>query len=484
MYFRQLFDEKLAQYSYLIGCQATGEAIVIDPERDIDRYIELAEKEGFTIVAAADTHIHADYLSGLREFAERGIKVYASAEGGNDWQYEWLLKSDTYDYVLLRDGDSFKVGNIEFTAVHTPGHTPEHICYLVYDRGAGATEAMGVATGDFVFVGDLGRPDLLESAAGVKGVMEPSARLLYQSVIKKFKQWPEFLQIWPAHGAGSACGKALGAVPTSTVGYEARFNTAITVAEEGEDAFVRFILAGQPEPPLYFGRMKVENRGGPKVLGALPNPMLISAEELKALAGREDVYIVDTRPWDDFKAGHVPGALSIPLTKSFSTHIGSFVEPGKPIYLIVDKFRLEEAIRDMIRIGLDDIVGYATPEVMKHYANIEAPLAQSKELSIEEFLELYKTGQVTYVLDVRTSAEYLAGHIPNALNIAHTRLATQIDKLPKTDAPIYIHCESGGRATASASFLERLGFNVVAIVGPISKWIELGGPIEREEVAA
>ena len=479
MLFRQLFDEKLAQYSYLIGCQATGEAIVIDPERDIDRYFALAEKEGLSIVAAADTHIHADYISGLREFAERGLKVYASAEGGEEWQYEWLLKSDTYNYQLLRDGDTFKVGNIEFTAVHTPGHTPEHISYLVYDRGAGAEDAMGVATGDFVFVGDLGRPDLLESAAGVQGVMEPSARLLYESVIKKFKQWPEFLQIWPAHGAGSACGKALGAVPVSTVGYESRYNTAIRAAEEGEDAFVKFILSGQPEPPLYFGRMKVENRGGPAVLGRLPNPLLITADELKKLANNQEIYLIDTRTWEEYSAGHVPGALSIPLNKSFTTTVGSFVEPGKPIYLIIDEIRLEEAIRDLIRIGLDEIEGYATLDVFKHYKASGGPIARSEAVDVETFKQKLERGEHVAILDVRTSAEYAEGHIPGSVNIAHTRLAVRTADVP-TEEPVYVLCQSGGRATASASFLERLGRKVVALLPGFTEWAQKGGKVEKE----
>ncbi|MDX1673045.1 MAG: MBL fold metallo-hydrolase, partial [Balneolaceae bacterium] len=221
MFFKQIFEEKLAQYAYLIGCQQTGEAIIIDPMRDVDQYFELASKHRLRITAAADTHIHADYLTGLRELAERGVRVLASDEGDEDWKYEWLKGSD-YDYQLLHDGDTFEIGNISFTAHHTPGHTPEHLSYTVTDR-AGADGPMGMLSGDFVFVGDLGRPDLLETAAGQKGVMESSARTLYESV-REFRKLPEYLQVWPAHGAGSACGKTLGSVPETTVGYELRFN--------------------------------------------------------------------------------------------------------------------------------------------------------------------------------------------------------------------------------------------------------------------
>ena len=176
MLIRQIFDEKLAQYAYLVGCQASGDALIIDPERDIDRYVEIAESEGLTITAVAETHIHADFLSGAREFAERfGARLYLSDEGDADWKYEWAAHGE-YDAQLLKDGDAFKVGNIAVQAVHAPGHTPEHLVFLITDEGGGADEPMGMASGDFVFVGDLGRPDLLETAANLAGMMEPSAR--------------------------------------------------------------------------------------------------------------------------------------------------------------------------------------------------------------------------------------------------------------------------------------------------------------------
>jgi hydroxyacylglutathione hydrolase len=245
MFFKQIFEPRLAQYSYIVGCQANGEAVVIDPMRDIQQYYDIAEKEKLNIVAAADTHIHADYISGLREFAERGVKVYASDEGDKDWKYEWLIGS-AYSYRLLQDGDRFKIGNIEIKAIHTPGHTPEHIIFAVTDTASGAQEPMGYTTGDFVFVGDVGRPDLLESAAGMKDIMKPSAQTLYKSLIK-FKRYPEYQKIWPGHGAGSACGKALGAVPDSTIGYELRYNASLAHTDS-EENFVNFILRDQPEP--------------------------------------------------------------------------------------------------------------------------------------------------------------------------------------------------------------------------------------------
>ena len=253
MLFRQIWDEKLAQYTYLVGCQRTGEALLIDPERDIDRYLAIADEEGLRITAVTETHIHADFLSGAREFAELGVKVYLSNEGGPDWLYGWTEDGD-YAVEMLEDGATFKVGNIEIRAVHTPGHTPEHLSFAITDLGGGADEPMGLASGDFVFVGDTGRPDLLESAAGVEGAMQEGAAALFRSV-QRFLELPDYLQVWPGHGAGSACGKALGAVPESTVGYERRFSPAMRAAQDGERAFVHYVLDAQPEPPLYFGRM-------------------------------------------------------------------------------------------------------------------------------------------------------------------------------------------------------------------------------------
>src|SRR5436190_7617447 len=233
MFFRMIYDDKLAQACYLIGCQRTGEAILIDPQRDIDRYQKVADAERLRITAVAETHIHADFLSGVREVAERtGAKIHVSDEGDADWKYRWLGKKSTggsYPHQLLHHGDSFRVGNIVFTVLHTPGHTPEHICFMVTDTGGGANEPMGILTGDFVFVGDLGRPDLLETAAGIAGAKEASAHTLCESAAE-FLKLPDYLQVWPAHGAGSACGKALGAVPQSTVGYEKRFNPSLRLA--------------------------------------------------------------------------------------------------------------------------------------------------------------------------------------------------------------------------------------------------------------
>jgi hydroxyacylglutathione hydrolase len=479
MFFRMIADDKLAQYAYLIGCQKTGDAIVIDPERDVDRYVEMAKAEGLTIVAAAETHIHADFLSGARELAEQhGVKLYLSKEGGPDWQSFWA-QDGRYDVQFLSDGDTFKVGNIEIQAVHTPGHTPEHISYLVTDVGGGANEPMGLATGDFVFVGDLGRPDLLESAAGIEGMMEPSARTLYAST-QSFLQLPDYLQIWPAHGAGSACGKALGAVPETTVGYERRFSPAIAAAKQGEDAFVEFILEGQPEPPVYFARMKALNRDGVPVLGGVPAPSRLAMEHLGDLAGRDDVVVIDTR--SDrlaFYAGHLPGSIYAPLNKSFHTYVGSYFDPELPVYLIAEEDQVDDVVRNLIRIGIDDIKGYFTPDALERYRESGGELTSTEVIDFQELDRRRESGGYE-VLDVRRATEYAEGHIPNALNIAHTRLMPRLDEIP-SDRPLLVHCKTGGRASAATSFLARNGYEVVAVNDEFEAWEAAASASEEVE---
>jgi len=455
MYFKQFFDEKLAQYAYMVGCQANGTAVVIDPMRDIEQYIHAAAQEGLTIVAAADTHIHADYISGLREFAERGVKVYASDEGDKDWKYEWLLGSD-YDYQLLNDGDSFRIGNITIKAWHTPGHTPEHISFLVTD-GAAADEPMGVATGDFVFVGDVGRPDLLESAAGQQNVMEPSARTLYGSV-QQFKKIPEHIQIWPGHGAGSACGKALGAIPMSTAGYEFRYNQSLKAAES-EDGFVSFILEGQPEPPLYFARMKRDNKVGPSLIGGLPRPKRMGASEISALSTNEDAVILDTRERLDFNRGHIPGSLLSPLNRQFNTVAGSYITEDQEIYLVVEEARVEEAVRDLYRIGLDKVRGYVTPKDLQIYSDQNGEMDALKSVT---FKEIDSIGGGEIFLDVRNASEFKESHVDGAIQMAHTRLLEKAETLPKGHT-IYLYCQGGGRSAVAAALLKKMGYSVVLI---------------------
>lgn len=474
MFFRQIFEPKLAQYAYIIGCQKSGEAVVIDPMRDVQQYHDIAEKEKLKITAAADTHIHADYISGLRELAEQGVKVYASDEGDADWKYEWLLGSD-YSYELLKDGSSFMIGNIEIKAIHTPGHTPEHLIYAVTDKGGGADHPMGIATGDFVFVGDVGRPDLLESAAGMKDVMKPSAQTLYKS-LEKFKVMPEYMQVWPGHGAGSACGKALGAVPESTVGYELRFNASLREATS-EENFVNFILEGQPEPPLYFKQMKRDNKMGPKVLGGLPEPPRTSVSELSQLQGNLQAAVIDTRGREAFMSGHMKGVIFSPLDKQFNTTAGSYVTEEQPIYLIIDEADLEGAVRDLINVGLDNIAGYIPVADYEQWLQDNNAAHAIEHLNFNEHGDRL-LGDDAWVLDVRKGSEFAEGHIEGAKNIPHTRLLERIDEVQPADKTVYVHCSAGGRSAVAASLVQRYGHKVAYVDGELAEWMA-----EKDQVA-
>ncbi len=462
MLFRQITDSTLAQYAYLIGCQRTGEAIVFDPERDVDQYIDLAAREGLRIVAVAETHIHADFLSGARELAARiGARVFVSGQGGEEWQSRWV---GPYAHTLLNDGDTFQVGNIRFQAVHTPGHTPEHMSYLVTDVGGGATEPIGMITGDFVFVGDLGRPDLLESAAGMQGIAEPSAHALWRSA-KRFVQLADSIQVWPAHGAGSACGKALGAIPQSTVGYE-KVNSHALKLVGSETSFVKDILAGQPEPPAYFARMKALNRDGVPLMPKLPEPRRVGSD-LTVTAG---TTIVDTRPWAVFRDGHVPGALQAPPGKMLPMIVGSYADPEAPLLLVADAARVPQLVRDLIRIGYDRIERFITPEDMA-----KAPgLVRSKDVSPQEANALRASA---FVLDVRGASEHAAASLQGSTNIPYTRLAKRLKEVPR-DRPILVHCALGGRSAAATALLEREGFDVANVAGGFEGWRKAGVPTE------
>lgn len=471
MFLRMVYDDRLAQAAYVIGCQRTGDAVVIDPERDVDRYIELAAANGLRIVAAAETHIHADFLSGARELAERvGAKVYVSDEGGPGWKYKWLDKKSgggSYEYQLLRDSETFWIGNIEFETIHTPGHTPEHVCFLVTDHGGGANEPIGILTGDFVFVGDLGRPDLLETAAGQAGAMKPSARALHHS-LERLADLPDFTQVWPGHGAGSACGKALGAVPMSTLGYERRFNPAIRAAES-EQGFIEFILEGQPEPPVYFAAMKRDNREGPRVLGELTIPPRVDAQALAGVDASAQI-IIDTRPWDGFRDAHLAGSLSFQCGATFTTDTGSMVRAEDDIWLVVEPGRIEEAVRSLVRIGLDRVRGWCAPEDLNAWFASGKPAASIREAAPAEAATLLDQAGVG-VVDVRRATEFEGGHLPGATNIAHTRLAVRLDELP-SEQKLLVNCRSGARSAVASAYLARLGRDVVNLRGGYLGWAQ------------
>ena len=470
MFLRRFYDDGLAQASWMIGCQKTGDAIVIDANRDIRQYLEAAAAEKLRITQVTETHIHADFVSGTRELARAtGATLLLSAEGGSDWQYAFAA---TDGARLLRDGDVITLGNIRIAVLHTPGHTPEHLSFLVTDTAA-ASEPIGIVTGDFVFVGDVGRPDLLEKAAKVANTMEAGARQLFHS-LERFRALPDFVQVWPGHGAGSACGKALGAIPTSTVGYEKRFNWGVATTDEA--TFVRMVLEGQPEPPLYFAEMKRINRDGPAILGNFPSPAEGDRDALeRALAS--GTVVIDTRPAAVFGAGHVPGTLNIPLNKSFSTWAGWLVSYDIDIQLIADDARaVATAVRELAMIGLDRVTGWYATAVVTAWRDAGRHLGTIATLEPAALAPRLAAGDVTLV-DVRNRSEWEAGHLPHALHIPLGHLAARLAEIPR-DRPIVVQCQSGARSAIAASHLQRLGVvDVHDLLGGFQRW-----SAERREV--
>ena len=462
MLLKYFYDPKVAHASYMVGCQRTGEAIIVDPARDIEQYISAAEANDMRIVAAAETHIHADFVSGARELAERSsARLYLSDEGDQDWKYLYL---DAYDHQLLTEGNEFMIGNVKFEVMHTPGHTPESISFILTDMGGGAQQPMGIFTGDFVFVGSIGRPDLLEKAAGIGGTAVSGARDMFHS-LQRFKQLPDYLQVWPAHGAGSACGKGLGAIPSTTVGYEKLFNPALQYEEE--DAFIEYLLADQPEPPKYFAIMKRVNKEGPAVLHNMPNPEHLPASRMKPLleAGH---MIVDTRSAGSFAERHIPGSINIPASM-LSGWAGWLVDYDKPLYLIIDSAHLQEAVRDLIYIGIDRIAGYFEPAAIETLAESgmapDAYQVTTPHLISEQILK----GEVT-LIDVRNETEWNEGHIPGAKHMMLGYLMERADEVVNGQ-PIVVHCRTGARSAIGASILKAKGAKqVMNLQGGIRDW--------------
>ncbi len=306
MIFRRFYDDALAQASYMIGCEEFSEAIVIDPSMDLSTYVTAAAAEGVRIVAVTETHIHADFASGARALAKRvGADLYVSAEGGPEWQYAFAHEPGVH---LLHDGDSLSVGRVRLTARHTPGHTPEHLTFIVTDT-ARSQEPLGALTGDFMFVGDVGRPDLLERAAGKVGTMRDAAASLHSS-IQAFKSLPDHLQIWPGHGAGSACGKSMSSAAQSTLGYERAANWALAPRPQTE--FVDMVLDDQPPAPPYFGAMKVRNRDA-QAVGDSQFPRKVDRDTAETMRSRSNALVLDVRNRDEYDSGHIRGAVIIPL---------------------------------------------------------------------------------------------------------------------------------------------------------------------------
>lgn len=460
MLLRYFYDEKLAHASYMVGCEKTGQAVIVDPMRHIELYIKEAEKKGMKIVGALETHIHADFVSGARELAHHlGAVVYVSDEGGEKWAYQNL---ERFDHTFLKDGDQFDIGALTFEVVHTPGHTPESISFLLTDSGQ-ADEPIGIFTGDFLLFGGIGRPDILEGSGG--GVTaEEGAKALYKSV-ERMKQLEDYLQIWPTHGAGSSCGKSSGDVPSSTIGYEKRFNWAFQFDKEND--FIEAILAEQPEVPTYFARMKSVNQNGPKLIESLPQPELLTeTANLEGLV-ETDHQVIDTRDAQSFSEGHLKGTVNIPFNDSFPHWAGWIVDYEKPLYLLVDPFEMDDILITLRSIGIDDVAGYL--DVQKVLEETEERDAYMS-VTPKQAKGMMETEDVA-VLDVRGQTEYEEGHIKGAQNIMVGTLQDRLQEVP--DKKLIVHCQAGKRSAIAVSILKANGFhNLVNMEGGYAKWQE------------
>lgn len=469
MLFKRFYDTTLAQASYLIGSMDGREAIVVDANRDVDQYIRAAAEEGVRIAHVTETHIHADYVSGSRELAARtGAALYLSGEGGPDWRYAFAKEAGA---ILLEDGDTIEVASVRLQAVHTPGHTPEHLTFLVTDTLTG-DEPLGALTGDFLFVGDVGRPDLLERAAQVQGTMDAAARALFRS-LQAFRHFPDSLQIWPGHGAGSACGKAIGKVPQSTLGYERRFNWAFRIADE--QAFVDRVLAGQPDPPRYFAEMKRVNREGP--------PTELSRFDALIAAG---ALAIDTRSPEAFAAAHIPGTLNIPLHQGFVTWAGWLLPYTRDIVLIAEDEAGgcgRAAARELAMIGLDRVVACFPPHLVDTWTRAGREAGRVPRIDAASVAAQLEAGALE-VIDVRSAAEWNAGHIDGARNIPLGFLPDRLGQVP-TDRPVAVHCQGGARSAIAASLLQgRTAATVLNFAGGFGAWEKGGHPSARVTEAA
>jgi len=465
MLFRQIADQRLGQYSYLIGCPTSGEAAVVDPQRDVDRYLAVAEAAGLRITAVAETHVHEDFLAGTRELAARtGARVFLSGEGGRD--HGWRDGETTP--TLLSDGESFAVGGLDFRALHTPGPTAEHLCFLVRQRTGLDSEGIGVLCGDLLTVGEVGRPMLLPPVGAAASA--EAMRLLYRS-LWRILELPEYLQLWPAHRPPRL---PAAAVTTSTIGYERRNSYPIRLASLGSDVFVATVLEQRPEPlPPYYARLKELNRDGPALLGPLKRPPAATVATLRRLLRGHDALVLDTRSdRSRFLRGHLPGSLYAPLDRRFSTVAASLILPDTPLFLIVEEHDVEDAVRALVRVGLDRVVGYATPAVVAAYAAGGGRLARLPSIGFSQAEKLHQRHDDVQLVDVRRRDEHRKGCLEGALHVPYAQLLPLADELER-DRRLVVYSATGARAAVAAAWLARLGYRVAQVEDDLAR--HLGG---------
>ena len=459
MFFKQFYLGCLAHASYLIGSH--GEAVVVDPQRDVDQYITEAGTQGLQIKYVVETHLHADFVSGHRELASRtGAQIVFGEKAGA-----------TFAHKPVRDGDELKVGDITLRILETPGHTPEGISIVVIDPTVSPQPQM-VLTGDTLFIGDVGRPDL----AGARGhTAEEMAGMLYDSLHGKLLTLPDEVGVFPAHGAGSMCGRNISKETSSTIGEQRRYNYALKSMAREE--FVRMMTTDLPEAPAYFSSDAEINRTGAAPLDQLPRPAGLSPVEVKNAKEKGDL-ILDVRSSGAFGAGHVPGSLNIGLTGQFASWAGSLIPLGTSIVIVAeDETGVDEAVTRLARVGIDSVRGYLNGGIYAwNQAGFET--ATITQMPVDELHHQIIEGADLQIVDVRRPGEFQSGHAAGARNLTLAHLVEHVAELD-AERPTAVICQSGYRSSAGASLLQRLGFSqVFNVVGGTSAWIGAGYPVE------
>ena len=465
MYFKQFYLGCLAHASYLVG--DGGEAAVIDPRRDVDEYIAEADAQGLKIKYVIETHLHADFVSGHRELAARtGAKIVFGK------------KADAaFEHTAVSDGDEVTLGEMRLRFLETPGHTPESISVLVFEKN-GETPSK-VLTGDTLFVGDVGRPDL----ASPKGhTPEAMAGDLYESLHGKLLSLPDDTEVYPAHGAGSLCGRNMSKETWSTIGEQRRTNYALREMPRSE--FVQMMTADLPEAPRYFSRDAELNRSGPGELADLPPLAAIAPQEVADLE-EDGVAILDVREASSFGTAHVPFSINIGLGGQFASWAGCLIAHTDRIVIVADsEERVAEARLRLARVGLENVVGYLDGGIAA-WSEAGLPLNSVPQISVSELRDqLAEDSLSMQVLDVRRSMEFHGGHVPGAVNAPLSSLDSHIDRLDP-NKPTAVICAGGYRSSAATSLLERHGFtDLLNVTGGTAAWIKAGLPTQQPGAAS
>lgn len=442
MIIQQFFVKGLAHSSYLLG--GTKTCAIIDPQRDVDLYLEAAKALDMDITHILETHLHADFVSGHLELADRtDAEIYVPKSA-----------HCVFEHQGVAEGDTFELEKVQIRVLETPGHTPEHISYVVSDRTRGA-EPVSVFCGDTLFVGDVGRPDLFPGRA------RELASKLYESLHEKLLQLPDFCEVYPAHGAGSLCGRMLGAKRTSTIGYERKYNPELRIGDR--EKFITSLTTDMPPAPDHFGRCSEINRRGPALVRTLPVLEALKPKLFYERSKGDDTVVVDLRSYECFGSQHVPGAFHIDLASNFATFAGWVLPPDADILLVTESSaRANEAVVWLRRVGLDRVIGYLDGGMFE-WAKAGLPTRSVRQLSIEAFQHAITSGQKMVLLDVRAPSEYATYHIKGALNIPFAELRTRHTELDP-GVPTTVICNTGQRSSLAASILKQHGFKEVCNV--------------------